>query len=204
MNLFFQPNSPEDYANKLPMAIIDIVLVVLLALSAIQGYRKGFIHSITSLLALILGIYLAFYFSDVTADFIREILGLGGKYLNMIAFVLTLVLVVVVVSAIGKIIEKVMETIMLGFLNSLAGAVFGLLKGVLVLSLFMMLLGYLKVEDKLISKEKQQAARFYEGVKEFAPFVLQKFKLDQKLKDLDFWNNESHDESKPEKVTAKA
>lgn len=183
------------------MSIIDIVLVVLLALSAIQGYRKGFIHSITSLLALILGIYFAFHFSDVTADFIREMFGLGGKYLNMIAFVLTLVFVVVVVSAIGKLIEKVMETIMLGFLNSIAGAVFGLLKGLLVLSLFIMLLGYLKVEDKLVSQEKQQSARFYEDVKEFAPYLLQKLKLEEKLKHFDFWNDETEPQPEPQKVT---
>lgn len=183
------------------MSIIDIVIVILLALSAIQGYRKGFIHSITSLLALFLGIYFAFYFSDVTAEFIQEMFKFGGKYLNIIAFVLTLVLVIVVVSAIGKIVEKIMKAILLGFLNSIAGAVFGVLRGVLVLSLLIMLMGYMNVEEKLISKEKQQSTRFYEGVKEFAPYLLKKFNLEKKLQHLDFWNDESKADPDPQKVT---
>lgn len=179
------------------MNIIDIILVILLVISVFNGYRKGFVHEFTALAALFIGIYAAFHFSDVTAAFINEFLGVGGKYLKIIAFILTVVLVIVLVSIVGKIFEKVLETIMLGLLNSLAGAVFGLVKGILMLSLLIMFLGYLKVEDKLISPEKQKEARFYDDIKSFAPYVFHRFDIDEKINDLEIWEKEEEKKTNP-------
>jgi len=180
------------------MNLVDLILIVLLALSVIAGYRDGFVKEFASLAGLIIGIYVALHFSDVTADFIRDFIGVSGKYLKIISFVLTLVLVIVVFSLLGKILESVIETIMLGFLNRIAGAVFGLLKGMLILSLVIMLLNFIKVEDKLISPNKQQGSRFYGDVKDFAPFVFRFFDLDEKMDELTLWEKE--DETSPKAV----
>ena len=44
------------------MNYLDIVLVVLLILSAINGFSKGFVEELAGLIALILGIWAAIHF----------------------------------------------------------------------------------------------------------------------------------------------
>lgn len=180
------------------MNIIDIIIVVLLAIATIQGFRKGLIHEVTSLAALVFGVYAAFYFSDVTAGFLLEVFNFSGKYLQIFAFILTLVLAIVVISALGKAIEKIIQAVMLGLLNRLAGAVFGLLKGMLILSLLIMLIGYFKMETNIISKERQEKSIFYDDIKGIAPYLLRRFQIEERLKEYNPWKD---DEDEPAVVS---
>ncbi len=175
------------------MNIIDFILIILLFFSVIAGYKDGFVKELASLAGLVLGIYAAIHFSDVTADFIREFLNISGKYVPIFAFILTMVVVILLMAAIAKIFESVLETIMLGFLNKIAGAVFGLLKGMLILSLLIMLLGFLNVENRIIKPKFQEGSRFYGDVKGFAPFAFQFFDLDEKLEELKDWGKEKEE-----------
>lgn len=162
----------------------DLIIIILLALFVLNGFRHGFISEISSIIALLLGLYLAFFFSDVTAEFLTEIVGISGKYLGLVAFVVTLLLVMALVLSLGKAVEKLTETFMLGFFNRLAGGVFGLMKGMLILSLLLMLFNYLKITDHVISKQKRDESRLYENIETFAPFVLKRFRVQDHIKEL--------------------
>ena len=50
------------------MNYLDIIIIVLVLIFGIGGWRKGIIIEIATLLALILGLYGAFHFSDFTAE----------------------------------------------------------------------------------------------------------------------------------------
>ena len=54
------------------MNYIDIVLSILLVLSAISGFKKGLVVELASLAALVLGIWGAFEFSYITSEFLVE------------------------------------------------------------------------------------------------------------------------------------
>ena len=45
--------------------LLDIILLIPLLLFAWNGYKKGFIIELASLAALVLGLYMAFFFSDL-------------------------------------------------------------------------------------------------------------------------------------------
>ena len=47
------------------MNYLDIIIAILLIIAIVSGYRKGFIHQLASLAALILGIFLAVKFSKL-------------------------------------------------------------------------------------------------------------------------------------------
>ncbi len=183
------------------MNVLDIIILVLLVIFTIQGFRKGLVAELSSLLALVLGVYFAFFFSDVTADFLREIFGIESKYLKLIAFVLTLVLVIVAVAAIGKVVEKIINTLMLGFFNRLTGAVFGTIKGMLILSLVLMVLNYLEIGESLISKERQQNSRLYDEVESFAPYIFRRFKVEENFQEYNPWKDDEKTEEKSNVVT---
>ncbi len=99
-------------------------------------------------------------------------LKVGKKYLSLIAFVLTFILVVIGVVTLGRILEKFIDILLLGFLNKLAGAVFGVLKGMLVLSLLLMLLNYIGAGN-LLDKKPAKVQLFYETVQSVAPLLYQ-------------------------------
>jgi membrane protein required for colicin V production len=164
------------------MNYIDLIIALFLAWFAYKGFTKGLIIELASLAALVLGIYAALYFSDITADFLVTYLKVGKKYLSLIAFVLTFILVVIGVVTLGRILEKFIDILLLGFLNKLAGAVFGVLKGMLILSLLLMLMNYIGAGN-LLDKKTRESSLFYETVESVAPMLYQQLDF---LKDIEF------------------
>lgn len=158
--------------------LLDILILIPLLLWAYQGYKKGFVISLASLAALILGLYVALYFSDFTAGKLTEYFEIGENYLAIIAFVVTFVVVVIVVVVVGNVVQKFIDVLMLGFLNKAAGAVFGILKGALYLSILFFVLNYFGADDFLIKQKHRDDSTLYEPVESFAPFLYSWLHLD--------------------------
>ncbi len=154
--------------------MIDTIIIILLLLGVISGYRSGLISEVTSLIALLLGFIAAYHFSGITAEFLTEILGVGGRFLSILAFIVTLILVMMLIIGLGKLVEKFTESLMLGFFNRIAGGVFGLLKSALILSLIIMMLNFLKISDHFISADRRQSSWFYPRLETFAPLLLKR------------------------------
>ncbi len=151
------------------MNYIDIIIGILLVLSAINGFRKGFIVELASLAALVLGIWGAFEFSDITTEFLIENFDMHTKYLNVISFVVTFVVIVILVHIVGSVVNKMVEAVMLGFVNRLAGLVFGLLKSALILSVVLVVFDRIDNDVNIISEDTKANSRLYEPVRSFAP-----------------------------------
>lgn len=158
--------------------LLDILILIPLLLWAYQGYKKGFVISLASLLALILGLYAALYFSDFTAGKLMEFFEINEKYLAIIAFVVTFVVVVIAVVVVGNILHKFIDVLMLGFLNKATGAVFGILKGALYLSILFFVINYFDPGKNLIKQEHRDSSALYEPVESFAPFLYSWLHLD--------------------------
>ncbi|RLD31428.1 MAG: CvpA family protein, partial [Bacteroidetes bacterium] len=115
--------------------LLDIIILIPLLLFTWQGYRKGFIIEVATLAALLLGVYFALYFSDYAASLLTDYFTIDEKYLAALSFIVTFIVVVVAVIVIGKIVQKFVNLLLIGFLNKAAGAIFGLLKGALLVSI---------------------------------------------------------------------
>lgn len=160
----------KTYYNQI-MNYIDIILLILIILAAISGFKKGLVAEVASLAALILGIWGAIEFSYITSDFLVENFDLQTEYLNIISFVVTFVVIVILVHIVGNVVNKMLETVMLGFVNKLAGLVFGVLKSVLILSIILVVFDKID-EDVHILQEKTKAnSRMYEPIRSFAPSI---------------------------------
>lgn len=110
------------------MNYLDIVLAILLILSAINGFVKGFVEELAGLVALILGIWAALRFSDRVAQWLIDQFNWTFEHLNIIAFFITFILVVILVNLIGSWVNKMVKAVSLGFINRLAGLAFGVIK----------------------------------------------------------------------------
>jgi len=148
----------------MPLNYLDILFAILLLLFAWRGFRKGLVIEIATLAALVLGILLAYYFSDMAAEQLKNFFSISNHYLKAISFILIFIVVLLVVILMGKLIEKLADVMMLGFLNKLAGAIFGILKGALFISIFIFIIGLVSSGDHIFSQETRDKSILYSPV----------------------------------------
>ena len=172
------------------MNYIDIILLVLLILSAFGGFKNGLIAEVVSLAALVLGIWGAIEFSYITVEFLTEKLNLNTEHLNIISFIVTFVVIVILVHIVGNTINKMVEAVTLGFVNKLAGMVFAVLKSALILSIILLIFDRIDKDVKILPEKAKSESRMYEPIKNFAPSL---------LPFINFWDDNS-ERSKDDKV----
>ena len=145
------------------MNIIDIILILPLALSVVNGFRKGFIIEVASLVAFLLAIMACL---ELTHRFIEWVTPYTGstKWVPFICYILVFVGVYLLVLWIGKLLETVVKIVQLGALNRLAGVVFGLLK----MCFFISLVFWLADQVHLIPKSAESQSFTYKTLNHFA------------------------------------
>ena len=138
------------------MKMLDLIILLPLIYGAYKGYKRGFIMSLFMLLAVIVGLYVAFHFTDVIVDYGNEHFEWSSKYSSPITFLSLFLVVGAGVYFGGKVLESVIKLAKLSVLNSLAGALLGLLQWIyFVGSLLLMLISF-DQKEKIISKETKQ------------------------------------------------
>lgn len=153
------------------MNAFDILLAILLVFGLVTGYFKGFIVEISSLASLILGIYVAMHFSHFLANILNKVSDIQPSLVQIISFAGTFFLVVLGIGLAGKFFTKLAEKIHLGFLNNILGAVFGLVKIALIVSIVLIVFDKLNSTIPFVSKEKVDNSTLYEPIKNFGTKV---------------------------------
>ena len=103
--------------------IIDIIFALGLILAFIHGINKGLIHSIVSLIAIVVGILAAVHLSEVTSVYIDKWFNISSKYLPLISFLLVFIIIFILFRLLEKALEGFFKVLQLNFLNKLAGAI---------------------------------------------------------------------------------
>jgi membrane protein required for colicin V production len=147
------------------MNYIDIIIIVLVIISAVKGATKGLIYEVASLIALIAGVWGAIKFSGATETFLVNRLNFTNQYINIIAFVITLLLIIILVHFIGKAVEKIVETISLGVINRVLGLVFSVAKTAFILGIVIVVLEKISENVDFMPKEAIQESTLYEPLR---------------------------------------
>jgi len=103
---------------------LDIVIIIILALSALGGLRKGLIQMVFTLAGVSLGIFLAGRFYETAAGWLTFIT--NTDLANVVAFILILLVVLVVCLIIAHFLAKLANITLMGVINRLGGALFGI------------------------------------------------------------------------------
>lgn len=188
------------------MNYIDVIIIVLLIVSAIRGAVKGFIYEITSLIALIAGVWGAIELSGASETFLIEKLNLNNNYVHIIAFVVTFLLIIILVHFIGKAVEKAIETIKLSFVNRLLGFGFALLKSAFILGIVLVLIGKINETIPLIPEKHVQESAIYNPLRGIVvstfPFIQSFFEEVKEKKKYFDGNDEEPKQEEPAKGTS--
>lgn len=127
------------------MEIFDIIVLVFIGYGLVTGFSKGFIVEVSGLLALFIGIYGAFRFSDILSLELSTYVDWDPKTIQITSFFLLFVGCVYLISLFAKMLTKVLKLVALGFVNRLLGATFGALKMTIILCTLIM--AYMKVSS---------------------------------------------------------
>ena len=153
------------------MSTIDIIIAVILLFGLVKGYMKGLFVEITSLVGLVLGVYGALHFSYFLSDLLKDNVSWDKSMIQIVAFAGTFLIILLAMVFLGKALTKIAETIFLGFFNKILGAVFGVLKYALILSIVFLIYDQINSSLKFLSKEKSKESILYEPVKTLAPKI---------------------------------
>ena len=111
---------------------LDIVLIVVIVISAFIGLRMGLIKAVLSLVGTIVGVILAGrYYIPLSErlSFIPQ-----ESLAKIVAFVIIMFAVMAIFSIIASLLKWAASLIMLGWVNHLGGAAFGLVLGIIFCS----------------------------------------------------------------------
>jgi membrane protein required for colicin V production len=128
---------------------LDIGILVVLAMFLIKGVLRGLLKEVCSLLGLILGGVFAFTFHLPLAQFLQDSFHLPAQLCIWGSFLAIFLLMVLLFAVLGFVLNRFVKLVFLGGFNRLAGAIFGIVQGVVILSMILLALNSSVAPDRL-------------------------------------------------------
>ena len=118
---------------------VDVVIVVVVAASAVYSLQRGVLRPALGLIGLVAGIYCALSYYERLAEALGTYLSLASLAL-LISFVLILIAVLVVFGVLASAAHRALKALGLAWADQLAGIVVGLAAGVFFSVCFLLIL----------------------------------------------------------------
>lgn len=111
------------------ISIIDLIMVLVLVVGAINGFRKGVLSQVGLVMGVVVGVWLAFHIGSQVSEWI------GVKMSDLVAYILVFVVAIVAMWLLTKLLDGVLKSVGLGIYNRLCGAAVSLVLSSMILSL---------------------------------------------------------------------
>jgi membrane protein required for colicin V production len=121
------------------LKVVDIIILLLLALGAYGGYKKGLFVAVVTFIALIIAIVSSFRLLQTGIEFLEKELQWESVLIPYIAFVLIFFLVFFLIFLMARAIRKAMNYTLLGSIDNLAGGLLGVVEAAFAVSLLLWL-----------------------------------------------------------------
>ena len=116
----------------------DMLAIVILAFCVIRGVFRGLIKELSSVVGVLAGFYAAYtYYLHVSKFLLRWMT--NEAYVNILSFLIIFCCIFFIVSMIGVVIKYVLNIAFMGWFDRICGIGFGLLKGVLIVSVLLII-----------------------------------------------------------------
>jgi len=117
---------------------LDAVIVIILVGFTVAAFRAGLIREVVTLVAVVLGILIAGHYYDDLADDVLLFIK-NDKAAKVIAFLSLFGSIALLGQLAAFLMKQAVSMLLLGWVDHLAGGAFGLLKGLVLVELFLML-----------------------------------------------------------------
>ena len=153
------------------MNYLDAIILIPILWGAFNGFRKGLIIEVASLLALVVGIYGAIEFSVLTSAWLHKKLDWSENAVQILAFILTFAVIVFVIHMIARGIQKLIKLAALGTINRIFGAFFGAGKYLIIVAALLYIVNSVDKRYPFIEKDKKQDSYLFRPVSSIIPFI---------------------------------
>lgn len=123
------------------MNLLDYIIIVTLVFLTIKGILRGFIREVSSLAGVILGIWLANLFQPKLTAILSGYIP-GFRFIHLISFTVIFAVVLILCNIIGWAIRLLFKKVFLGWFDKLMGALFAILKTIIITYLVIVLLTF--------------------------------------------------------------
>ncbi|MFC5865505.1 CvpA family protein [Acidicapsa dinghuensis] len=131
------------------MNVVDVVILLMLIVSSLLGFRGGFIRSVFSLIGLIAGIAIASWNYLFLAFHVEPFVH-SHALASVISFCIIAFLVMILAGLLGILIRSIVRGVGLGWLDHTFGLIFGILRGALLATLCVVLLAAFYPDGNLL------------------------------------------------------
>ena len=117
----------------------DMLAVVILCYCLIRGLFRGLIKEASSIIGVLGAYYAAYTYYGAVAKLISKWVT-DAAYLNILSFMIIFICIFILISLLGVVIKYLLNIAFLGWVDRICGAGFGLVKGILVVSVILVAL----------------------------------------------------------------
>lgn len=148
------------------MNYFDIFFLIILIYFTIRGLFRGLINELMILVSLILGFILATFYHDTLSTFLQGIFhDINISVLKIISFALIFIIVTIVARVLAKMLDKIVTFTFLQPVNRIAGAFFGLGKGLFIIGILFALIDVIPFSNFMMEKAGIKNSLLYSPIK---------------------------------------
>src|ERR1700759_1404383 len=129
------------------MNVTDYLVIAAVLISAIIGAMRGFLREAVALVAWLLALFIAWHFSDLVEPHLGGLLA-GSSVKPWAARVIIVLLILLLGAAVGSLLSHFVRLSIFSGMDRFLGLIFGLLRGVVLLGVFVILGQLLRVDDE--------------------------------------------------------
>lgn len=128
------------------MKTLDVILIIPLVFGAVVGYKKGLLLEVFGILAFVLAIIGGFKLMELGMSYLSEYFEGIDHLLPFISFLVIFIAIILLVNMLGKLVKKMVDMTLLGGVDKFAGAIVGIMKWAIGLSIILWLTNNFGVE----------------------------------------------------------
>lgn len=117
----------------------DILSIVIFGFCLVRGLFRGLVKEVSSIIGVLGGFYAAYSYYIVVAKGLSRFIA-DAAYLNILSFLIIFCLVLIIINILGIIIKYLLNIAFLGWVDRIFGVLFGMIKGILIVSVIFIIL----------------------------------------------------------------
>ena len=146
---------------------LDIILIIPLLYAAYKGYKEGIVLQLGGIVALIIGVYLAFRSGGPLARW----MGMDSPIGEIIGFLIVVVGVILLVALLGRLCRGLFKFSGLGLFDQVGGVILSLLKMGLILSVLMSAFVYINKDKEWVKQSTIDGSKVYRPIRELSDIM---------------------------------
>lgn len=150
------------------MNILDLIICLVLVVAVVNGWRRGLILQLCSLVAVAAAIFLAARYGAEAGVMLK----LDEQYAEAGGFVVVLLAAMLLLGVAGRVVRKLFHFAGFGLVDVLLGIVVAAAKYLLLLSLAFAAFEKININHSLLSEQKIEASKGYAPVRNLSRQIL--------------------------------